>query len=61
MATQSKANGKVPIAPQAALNETVAMNQYLLNRNLLLAQQVHELTSTVEALRAESEAKKGKG
>ena len=60
MSTQSKAAGNVSIAPQAALNETVAMNQYLLNRNLLLAQQVHELGATVEALRAQIEPKKGK-
>ena len=60
MSDQSKAAGNVSIAPQAALNETVAMNQYLLNRNLLLAQQVHELSATIEVLRAQTEPKKGK-
>ena len=44
---------KISIAPQAALNEYAALVEHYRNRNLVLAQQVHELTATVEALRAE--------
>ncbi|MBZ9653560.1 hypothetical protein [Phyllobacterium lublinensis] len=44
---------QVPIAPQAALNEYAALNEFQRNRNLLLAQQVHELSATVDVLCAE--------
>ncbi len=44
-------DGKVAISAQAALNETTWFKDQLLNRNLLLAQAVHELTATVEVLR----------
>ena len=61
MSKAPQADGKLPIAPQAALNEYAAMNEFLRNRNLLLAQQLHELTATIEALQAELRAKdKGK-
>ena len=60
MSDQSKADGKVPIAPQAALNEYAALVEHYRNRNLLLAQQVHELGATVEILRGQLEGKKGK-
>lgn len=46
-------DGKVAISAQAALNETTWLKDQLLNRNLLLAQAVHELSGTVEALRKE--------
>ena len=44
---------KIAIAPQAALNEYAALVEHYRNRNLFLAQQVHELTATIEQLRAE--------
>jgi hypothetical protein len=47
---------KITIAPQAALNEYAAMNEFLRNRNLTLAQAIHELTATVEQLRIENAA-----
>jgi len=58
--TKAAADAKTPISAQAALAETLAMNQFLSHRNLLLSQQVHELGATVEALRAELAVKKGK-
>ncbi|MEI4482245.1 MULTISPECIES: hypothetical protein [unclassified Phyllobacterium] len=44
-------DGKVAIAPQAALNEYAAIKGFYENRVLVLAQQVHELSGTVEVLR----------
>lgn len=44
---------QVQIAPQAALNEYAALVDYYRNRNLQLAQVIHELSGTVEQLRAE--------
>jgi hypothetical protein len=45
------APSSVTIHPQAALNEYASLKAYYENRTMLLAQQVHELTSTVEVLR----------
>ncbi|UXN62920.1 hypothetical protein N8E89_09345 [Phyllobacterium sp. A18/5-2] len=44
---------QVQIAPQAALNEYAALVDYYRNRNLQLAQAIHELSGTVEVLNAE--------
>jgi hypothetical protein len=44
---------RVQIAPQAALNEYAAIKSFYENRVLFLAQQVHELSATVAALRDE--------
>ncbi|UGX87135.1 hypothetical protein [Phyllobacterium meliloti] len=49
-------DGKIDIAPQAALNEYAALKSFYENRTLVLAQQIHELTGTVEALRLDLEA-----
>lgn len=49
----------VQIAPQAALNEYAALSTYYRDRNLSLAQAIHDLSATVETLRsqlAEAEA-----
>lgn len=43
----------ISITPQAALNEYAAIKSFYESRVLFLAQQVHELGSTVEQLRAE--------
>ncbi len=58
MSDSPPADGNVPIAPQAALNEYAELNSYYWNRVLLLAQQVHELTATIEVLRAENKESK---
>lgn len=51
-------NGKVTISPQAALNEYVARSGFLENRNFLLAQQVHDLTQTLELVTKERDSLK---
>jgi len=43
------------IDPRAALVEQIALCEHYRNRNLVLAQQVHELAATVEAQRLEIE------
>lgn len=47
---------KITIAPQAALNEYGALVEHYRNRNLTLAQAIHELSATVEQLRTENAA-----
>lgn len=50
--------GKVTISPQAALNEYADRCRYFENRNLLLAQQVHDLTLTLELVTKERDSLK---